>query len=173
MTKMTNQATTNERLSALMDGELDNAQAQAVISELLQSGEMQTAWYEWHMQQDSQHGHPLLSPDFMAAFTSRLHAEPVVVAPQRLRRARPVRRLLVPLTAAASVAFIGVALWQGLYRPLTPAPAPLAVVSEPVVTAQVDPEAVRAYLSAHREAANSPLSAAEPMQLAFQPEAAH
>lgn len=170
---MSAKLTAEEQLSALMDGELDEAEARRVLAELQASPALQVSWYEWHMQQDSQHGHPLLSPGFMSGFSARLSAEPVVVAPQRLRPARTGRRLLVPLTAAASVAFLGVALWQGLYRSAVPVQAPLAAVSQPApatVVAQVDVDAVRAYLAAHREAANNPLNGGEPLQVALQPE---
>ncbi|WP_051304874.1 sigma-E factor negative regulatory protein [Chitinilyticum litopenaei] len=168
--------TLDEQLSALMDGELDDREASRLIGELQASPALQQAWYAWHLQQDCQAGHPLLSPDFMQQFSARLAAEPVVVAPQRLRRGRPMRKLLVPLTAAASVAFFGVALWQGVYRSATPAAQPMvAAVGQPVAAqavAQVDVEAVRAYLSAHREAANNPLNGGEPLQTAvFKPAA--
>lgn len=149
-----------EKLSALMDGEFDPKELDALLAALNQDDALLQEWQEWQLASDALHG-DLVSDGFMSRFSERLAAEPVVLAPRRLLRQRvPVRRLLVPLTVAASVAFVGVAMWR---------------VNQPVqetTAAQIAAETettLRSYLAAHRETDGNPFAEGDVIQANFQP----
>ncbi|MEN9657598.1 MAG: hypothetical protein RL571_1063 [Pseudomonadota bacterium] len=144
-----------EKLSALMDGELDVSEIDGLLAEMKREPELSNAWYDWHQACDSLQEHPLLSPQFMQRFSARLAAEPTVVAPQRLKRSSVMKKLLVPLTAAASIAFVGVAVWQS-NTVLNTAPAMVAVQSNHKMVAKAP--AVRAYLAAHSQESGNVLA---------------
>jgi sigma-E factor negative regulatory protein RseA len=136
-----------EKLSALMDGELETSELDALLAEMRRDPALIHDWQCWHQASDSLQEHPLLSPQFMARFSARLAAEPTVVAPQRLKRSSVLKKLLVPLTAVASIAFVGVAVWQSNMAFNAP-PAMVAVQSVKAINKE---PIVRAYLAAHSQ----------------------
>ncbi|WP_164521455.1 sigma-E factor negative regulatory protein [Iodobacter ciconiae] len=144
-----------EKLSALMDGELDVADIDGLLAEMKRDVSLNENWYDWHQLSDSMQEHPLLSPQFMERFSARLAAEPTVVAPQRLKRSSVMKKLLIPLTAAASIAFVGVAAWQ-TQTSFSVAPAMVAVQS--VKSVDQKTPAVRAYLAAHSQESGNVLA---------------
>ncbi|AMC33980.1 sigma-E factor negative regulatory protein [Janthinobacterium sp. B9-8] len=143
-----------EKLSAFMDGELDVADVDALLAEMKRVPALNNDWYDWHQVSDHLQEHPLLSPQFMQRFSARLAAEPTVVAPQRLKRSSVMKKLLIPLTAAASIAFVGVAAWQS-NTTFNTAPAMVAVQN---VKSLDKPPAVRAYLAAHSQESGNVLA---------------
>ncbi|STQ90931.1 sigma-E factor negative regulatory protein [Iodobacter fluviatilis] len=144
-----------EKLSALMDGELDVADIDGLLAEMKRDASLSKDWYDWHQLSDNMQEHPLLSPQFMTRFSARLAAEPTVVAPQRLKRSSVMKKLLVPLTAAASIAFVGVAAWQTKTN-FNTAPAMVAVQNAKPVDKK--PPAIRAYLAAHSQESGNVLA---------------
>ncbi|WP_051259109.1 sigma-E factor negative regulatory protein [Chitinibacter tainanensis] len=145
----------NEKLSALLDNELDPAEWAAVLDAVKQDPQLQQQWQEWYIVRDALSGHVPLSGDFMQRFSARLSAEPVVIAPQRLTAPKG-KRWLVPMATAASVAFVGLAVWQFSFRPAAQPLPQMASVSVPA-HAQVNAAEVRAYLAAHRNGVADPL----------------
>ena len=91
-----------ERLSALMDGELDPKELDALLAAVNKDESLLREWHDWRLAGDVVQGETHCAPGFMGRFSERLAAEPVVVAP-RVQLRRP-RRLLIPLAMAASVA---------------------------------------------------------------------
>ena len=135
----------NEKFSALMDGELPQREIAAVVGELVTSKDQQNAWYEWHAARDALQGQYALSPEFMRQFSARLAAEPIVIAPQQWRTPFLSKKLLVPLSAAASLMFVGLAVWQ--FSPQALAPQNMAAAPTTLLkAAEVHP-----YLKMHRD----------------------
>jgi sigma-E factor negative regulatory protein RseA len=136
----------NEKISALMDCEVDLAAASAIVDEMLASSEQQSAWYELHAARDAMQKQCPLSPDFMAKFSARLALEPVVIAPRRWHAPSFIKPLLLPVSAVASVMFVGLAFWQFSLQGVAPAPQNLAKAPAVIQSSEISP-----YLAAHRE----------------------
>ena len=137
---------TNEKISQLMDGELDDAEAQRFFG-ALQDSEAQREWQAYHLIGDVLRDTSAVSGDFMGRFSERLAGEPTVLAPHRLSGHNT---RTIALSAAASVTAVGLVVWAVLQTGAvhTP-PADLAVANEQQVelaSADVNP-----YLLAHQE----------------------
>ncbi|QLG87967.1 sigma-E factor negative regulatory protein [Chitinibacter bivalviorum] len=157
----------NEKLSALMDNELDPAQWGEVLDALKSNPVLQQQWHDWHMSKDVLQGNPSLSSDFMAKFSARLAAEPIVLAPNRLP-APKTKRWMVPMAAAASVAFVGLAVWQFTFHAAPAAQPQMASVQAVMQQGHVDAAEVRAYLAAHRDGVSNPMGADHLAQVSFE-----
>ncbi|MEO8310560.1 MAG: sigma-E factor negative regulatory protein [Caldimonas sp.] len=154
-----------ERLSALVDGELDSAGAAASCGGWAQNQELRGDWHAWHLigdvlRSDDLAADPARDRRFCAGVRLRLEKEPVVLAPSAMPAAA-VGRLVGngqrrPWRAAGAVA-AGVVLVVGTFAivrpwdaPVSPrlavgdAPAVSAVAAAPVVPVQVQPEMVLA-----------------------------
>src|SRR5258706_13340639 len=97
----------NEKISALVDGELERREADAAFDALGAESAARDTWRTYHLISDSMHDTRLLSGGFAARVAARLAGEPTVLAPRR----RPIleqRRWQVPAAAAslAAVAFV-------------------------------------------------------------------
>ena len=136
-----------ERISQLMDGELDERTAEATIGALPREPEALYAWRTYHVISDAMRGMPLLSEGFSARFGERLAAEPTILAP-----ARRASRAPVAWAAAASVAAVGLVGWLA-FGPQREPPVPVAAApkQQPVVAVTtVLPRAANDYLLAHQ-----------------------
>jgi sigma-E factor negative regulatory protein RseA len=97
-----------DAISALMDGELDEPQAQREVARLKSDAELRERWDSFHVIGDAMRGQGLLSFGFAESISKRLQEEPTVLAPRR--STRQARRVTYALSAAASlcaVAFVG------------------------------------------------------------------
>ncbi|MEO6033417.1 MAG: sigma-E factor negative regulatory protein [Burkholderiaceae bacterium] len=93
-------ATELERLSALVDGELDVAGVAQACARWREAGEMRASWHAYQLigdvlRSDDLAGDPARDAAFLGALRRRLAVEPVVLAPQAASR---------PLPAASSPA---------------------------------------------------------------------
>lgn len=73
----------NEQISAFLDGELSDAQADAILAQLRTPAGM-AAWDAYHLIGDAARSDETAMPmsdDFMRKFSARLEAEPTVIAP--------------------------------------------------------------------------------------------
>ena len=96
-------------LSALMDGELNELDAQREIARLRSDPESRERWESFHVIGDAMRGQKVLSPAFSSSLASRLAEEPTILSPRRLSR-QTKRVATYALSAAASlfaVAFVG------------------------------------------------------------------
>lgn len=155
-----------ERISALMDGELDGEEA---VLELKRCGGDVTlieGWATYHLIGDVLRAEAPLRAGFEARLREALAAEPTVLAP----RASTVRRKarLFALSAAASAA--GVLMVGWLAMPYISHPAgdsgATAVAKGslnpvPQAVAEIDPS-VREYLLAHHESTTASLPSVMP-----------
>jgi negative regulator of sigma E activity len=147
-----------EKISALVDGELEGKAAEEAIDALRRGGEGFDAWRTYQLIGDSLRDTPPLSDGFAQRFSARLGEEPAVLAPGRLRSA-PRNWLAVPAAAAASLAAVGLVGWLAFGPQPGQAPRPeLAQTQAPVLPAVAElrpariplPLATPDYLLAHQ-----------------------
>ena len=140
-----------DRVSALMDGELDDKSAAEVIAALGHDDEAVRTWRAYQLISDAmRESRRVLSPGFNARLAGRLAAEPTVLAPRALQTDS---RRWYALSAAASVAAIGLVGWMafGPQPQVAPAPAPVAQVQPETKPNIVPlPSAANDYLLAHQ-----------------------
>ncbi|MGQ0654668.1 MAG: sigma-E factor negative regulatory protein [Betaproteobacteria bacterium] len=155
---------TNDRISALMDAELDETAAAAAIDTVQRDEAAGEAWRTYHLIRDAMTDTRLLSAGFGGRMAQRLAAEPAVLAPAR-RAAAPSRaapRRWLPVAAAASAAFALVG-WlafapqpQGVAPRVAQAPVQPAVSTaqapkqEPTLVITPIPVSANDYLLAHQ-----------------------
>ena len=144
------------KISALMDGELQDQEFAESMRALREGGEALETWRRYHLISDALRDTTLLSAGFSQRVEERLAAEPTVLAPMRPpQRAGQGRGMLVKAAAAvAAVAFVGLAgmeLLSGVgdsggtqtaKAPVQPGAAEIARVPLP--------SAARDYLLAHQ-----------------------
>jgi sigma-E factor negative regulatory protein RseA len=144
-----------EKISALMDGELQRHEAGGALGQLESDGESRDAWRRYHLIGDVMRNAQPLSAGFAARVSERLAKEPTVLAPARIAP-RPAFTRWQALSAAASVAAVAMVGWVAFAPPQ--GAVPLAQVAPqqaaPVETAQVKqvapPDAANDYLLAHQ-----------------------
>ena len=142
-----------DRLSELMDGELDDKSAAEAIEALGRDHEAVRAWRAYQLISDAMRESPVLSADFSARFSARLAKEATVFAP-RASRAPESRRWYAVSAAAASLAAVAFVGWMA-FGPQPQAPAPLAQV-QPAPAGELKPTivplptAANDYLLAHQ-----------------------
>lgn len=123
-----------DRISALMDGELDSREADHDIARLKMDPELRSRWDEFHLIGDALRGESILSPGVNENFLRRLSEEPTVLAP---RRSRPsVRRAAAyAMSAAASLSAVALVAWVAL----APAPQENIALQPPPVAPRTEP----------------------------------
>lgn len=115
-----------EQISALMDGELDEARAQALCAQM-KSGENWECWTSYHMIGDALRDECIAQSGFSRRFAERLAAEPTVLAPGQRSLGDTVvpigstwrstfggRRVQYAMAATAMLAAVGLVGWFGL-----------------------------------------------------------
>jgi sigma-E factor negative regulatory protein RseA len=138
-----------EKISQLMDGELDRNEADAALRTLRGDPEALEAWRTYHVISDAMRDTPLLSAGFSARLAARLAGEPTVLSP-----ARRIPAPQVAWAAAASVAAVALVGWLALapqHDPASPQVAQAtAAVAPPVTKVIALPRAANDYLLAHQ-----------------------
>ena len=152
---------TKEKISQLMDSELEGADAASALSALRDEGEGRQVWRTYHLIGDALRDTRILSQGFSERVAASLAKEPTVLAPAASApAARPWRRHFMPAAAGlAAVGFVGsVAFLVPLQEPsLVTQPVAQAPQVRPTPAA-VAPESVRVplplatddYLLAHQ-----------------------
>jgi sigma-E factor negative regulatory protein RseA len=141
-----------DRISQLMDGELDQRAAAEQIAACGRGGEALETWRTYHLISDAMRDTRVLSAGFSARVAARLEAEPTVLAPQRQRAES---RTWFVASAAASFAAVGLVGWLAFAPQPGDAPAPMAQApaaqSQEAPLAMVPPpSAANDYLLAHQ-----------------------
>ena len=138
----------NERISALMDGELDESELARNLALLRNDTDLRRTWDSYHLIGDTLRGH--VAQALAARVSERLAAEPTVLAPRR--RAPRVRVAKHAFSAAAVAAGVALVAWLALPGLMpepqqgaasAPAAPPLAAVTPAAV-------GVENYLFAHQ-----------------------
>jgi sigma-E factor negative regulatory protein RseA len=152
-----------ERISSLMDGELDAHQAGQELNRLKNDPEALADWEAFHLIGDAMRGDCVVSRQFSARLHERLAGEPTVLAPRR--SPAPPRVATYAWSAAASFSAVALVGWMAFYSPLSPQPqlatapqaVPVAASSTSAPAAQVELASVPSegrmneYLIAHQE----------------------
>jgi sigma-E factor negative regulatory protein RseA len=137
-----------EKLSALMDGELDDKSAAAVIQALESDREAVRTWRTYQLISDAMRESRVLSADFAARLSQRLAAEPTVLAPRALKAES---RKWFALSAAASAAAVALVGWMAFAPQPQPAQAPVAQApADPKPNIVPLPSSANDYLLAHQ-----------------------
>ena len=145
-----------DRISALMDGELDERSATQLIEAAGRDREAKEAWRTYHLISDAMRDTPVLSDGFAARVAATLEAEPTVLAPRRL--APRSHKWFVASAIAASVAAVGFVGWvavmpqpEGQAVQVAKAPPAAPRAATPAKPAIVPlPTATNDYLLAHQ-----------------------
>jgi sigma-E factor negative regulatory protein RseA len=149
-----------DRISMLMDGELDDGSAARAIDALTrvdeaggQAGsEAREAWRSYHLISDALGKSRMLSAGFSERVAAALAAEPTVLAPRRFAVPREPRRWLALAAGIAAVSLVG---WLG-FAPQQTAVAPVAQGPQPVAAKEANapvaplPSGAYDYLLAHQ-----------------------
>lgn len=97
-----------QHISALMDGELFDEEAEAIVGKLKRDGDAQDDWLMYHLIGDVLRQPDHVHADISMAVRDRLQAEPTVLAP----RSRAMHRARwFAVSAAASVMALTVVAW--------------------------------------------------------------
>lgn len=146
-----------EKISALMDGELDERQAREQLSRLAHDEELRRCWHAFHLIGDALRGEHMVSRKFERKVSALLGQEPMVLAPKR----NTVRRIVAyALSAAAALSAVALVGWVAFFNnPISPPPeiAKAPAVSPPASApatqlANVPSEGkMSEYLIAHQE----------------------
>ena len=148
-----------EKISALIDGELEGREAQQQFARLKQHHELAHCWATFHLIGDAMRGELSLSQGFGERLTLRLAGEPTVLAPRTVASRRFVA---YALSAAASLSAVALVGWMALFNnPLAPQPElaqvpnttpPAATPTPSAQLASVPSEGrMNEYLIAHQE----------------------
>ena len=143
-----------ERISAFMDGELEDHEAAAQVRRLKEDPELRAAWETYHLVGDALRGEVGYPSGLAARISAKLAAEPTVLAPISRTPSRNVRR--VALSAAASIGGVALVAWLTLFdNPFLPQQN-LAVNQAPMGTqnqlaATPANGSVNDYLLAHQQ----------------------
>lgn len=139
------------RISALMDGELEQHEVAETLQALRRNDELRTEWRDGHLIGAALRGEHGLDLDVTARVMSVLEAEPTVMAPAS-RRAPAWQRPLLAL--AASAAGVAVVAWLALTPEGNGLPAGtggLAVAKAgPVLAQSQSTPRLQEYLVAHQ-----------------------
>ncbi len=143
-----------QRISELMDGELERREAAGPLGALRDEGDARDAWRSYHLIGDAMRDTRVLSAGFAARVAAGLAQEPTVMAPSRIRAERP-RAAVWTLAAAASLAVVFVSGTVYVMQQTDEAPAGMAATQAPKTpaneVAQVQPpETANDYLYAHQ-----------------------
>lgn len=128
-----------EKVSALVDGELDEDEIEQQLSLLKQKNGAQESWDIFHLIGDTMRGDSRISADFSRRIAERLATEPTMLAPPR-RTVRHAARYAMSI--AASLAAVSVVAWVAfssnpLNAPQAPATAQLASTASGIAPAQL------------------------------------
>lgn len=154
-----------QRVSELMDGELnDHAAAEAIVV-LRKQSELRESWSTYHLIGDVLRQTGGIVPEFEQRIAESLSQEATVLAPRRLipqRWSRPA------WAAAASLAAVSMVLWVAAQ---TPGDKPAGNQLGPIAATALVPQTqqnpdVRPYLAAHQEFTPI-MRGAVPQQVAF------
>jgi sigma-E factor negative regulatory protein RseA len=145
-----------ERVSALVDGELEDGEIAREVGLIEDNPGHRAAWDTYLLIGDVLRGQDTLTVGLSAKVGRQLAAEPTVLAPRPARVRQLVRKAAMPL--AASVVGVAAVAWIALYNnPFAPQSTLVAETERPAeqVTATVTGESVgptmNEYLMAHQQ----------------------
>jgi sigma-E factor negative regulatory protein RseA len=150
-----------EKISELMDGELDSRECRVQIQRLEHDPALTGHWETYHLIRDALRNEVDLGPQFSRKVHERLAGEPVIIAPHT-RASHRVARYALPMAAGlAGIAVVGwLALSSGtmsggsvqtVAQHAAPAAAVAPLAKSTAPAAQPMDGQVRDYMLAHQE----------------------
>lgn len=140
-----------QRVSELMDGELDLRAAEQVMAAVNADEALKEVWNDYHLIGDAMRTVRCNDVDVRAAVSQRLKDEPTVLAPRRWRSRGRVR-VAGAAALAASVSFAAVVAWQQLSSDRTQGLDASTVVAQGQrLQSPYDSSGADAYFLAHQE----------------------
>ena len=136
-----------DRISELMDGELEGRAGANLIGELGREGEARDAWRMYHLIGDAMRDTRVLSAGFAARVTEKISLEATVLAPRALQPDRQRNWFAVPAAIAAGLSGVAIVGWLAL-TPQPQAPQVAQVQGKPQTIPL--PTATPDYLLAHQ-----------------------
>jgi sigma-E factor negative regulatory protein RseA len=148
-----------ERISELMDGELEAREAQRQLARLKQDEKLAHCWSTYHLIGDALRGERPLAREISGRVARQLTQEPTILAPRSYAPSK--RAATYAVSVAASLSAVTLVVWIAFFNnPLAPqtpaeiAAAPSALPAAPAVSelASVPSEGqMNEYLRAHTE----------------------
>lgn len=129
----------DERLSAFVDGELEQAEAEQLISEMLSNEELRSRWLRYQRAGSAMRHEAEVSSstDLLAGIHARLDAEPTILAPRQHQPMSATFKQVTGMAIAATIAAVSVLMIQPSENVFSPASNQVAVSSPaPVATEQ-------------------------------------
>ena len=144
-----------EKISELMDGELERHASAGALDALKAEGEARDTWRNYHLIGDAMRDTRMLSGGFAARVAAQLDAEPTVMAPVRMPppAQRPRLQLLSAAASLAAVALVGwfaFGLQEDTVQVAKVAPPTLQVQPQAVAAQVAPPDTANDYLYAHQ-----------------------
>lgn len=136
-------------ISALMDGELFEDEAEVLFDQVKRDADAHRNWATYHLIGDVLRQPDSIHRDISARVRERMQNEPTVLAPRSLALTQKVRT--VALSAAASLAAVGVVAWMSLQ--ISPEAASQMAMQQTAVrpvSLQIQTKS-NEYLMAHQE----------------------
>ena len=138
-----------QEISALMDGELFEDEAENLLDRIKRDSDTHRHWMAYHLIGDVLRQPEYIHCDLSAKVRQRIQDEPTVLAP----RGRAVKQKMraLALSAAASVAAVVAVAWMSLQ--ISPEALPQMAMQQPALrpaSAQIQPKS-NGYLMAHEE----------------------
>lgn len=126
-----------ERISELMDGELEAREAQRQLARIKQDQELAHCWSTFHLIGDALRGERPLAREISSRVTMLLANEPTVLAPRSLAPRK--RATTYAVSVAASLSAVALVVWIAFFNnPLAPQPPEIAVAPlAPAATEQL------------------------------------
>jgi len=128
-----------DKISALMDGELDSIEVADTISQIKESEELRNEWSTYHLIGDILRQPSMSTPDIASKIRNEVDIEPIILTPDIPKEKKS--QVFAFAIAASMVAAVAAVTWMGgqtMNRPLTDEPSLQAVINnelaEPTVT---------------------------------------
>jgi sigma-E factor negative regulatory protein RseA len=138
-----------KKISELMDGELFEDEAESLLVHIKKGSDVHKDWEVYHLIGDVLRQPEYIPCNLSAKVHDRLQDEPTVLAPRG--RALKQKLLTFSLSAAASLAAVGVVAWMSLQ--ISPEAAPRFAMQQSALrpaNVQIQPDS-NDYLVAHQE----------------------
>lgn len=135
-----------EHISALMDGELFDDEAEALLDKIKRDPSGHEQWLSYHLISDALRQPDHVHADISSSMRERLRDEPTVIAP---RSSRNQKIRWFALSAAASVLALAVVAWLSVQ--VGPEVGPQMAMQQPANNVRPASMNMDDYLMAHQE----------------------
>ena len=138
-----------QEISALMDGELFEDEAESLLNRIEHGSEVHRDWEIYHLIGDVLRQPDHIHSDLSVKVRERMRDEPVVLAPRGHAVKQKMRTFA--LSAVASLSAVGVVAWMSMQ--ISPEAAPKMAIQQNAIrpaSVQIQPKA-NDYLMAHQE----------------------